>query len=199
MSKQSSSPVIRACVLAAGASSRFGASKLIQDLRGKALVQHALHAAQEACRGLVTLVVGNDDQNVAAAAGNLSNQVIFNSQYAQGIGTSIATGVAALQDGSDAIIVLLADQPLVTAAHLNEIRRAWSGADDEIVATSFKGVNCPPVLFPRNTFAALCKLSGDHGARSLLSGSEFTVKSIEFAAAGIDVDTPQDLEALRRD
>jgi molybdenum cofactor cytidylyltransferase len=199
MGRHLSKAAIRACVLAAGTSSRFGGTKLVQRLRGKPLVQHALLAAQGACKGWVTLVVGHDEEAVLAAAAGLSDNVVVNYEHKRGIGTSIAAGTRACRDGADAILIVLADQPLVTTAHLNELKDNWSGADDEIVTSSFEGVVSPPILFPKNAFDALCELSEDTGARKILSSDAFHVRSIDFPPAGMDVDTPEDLQQLDQD
>ena len=196
MAHHLSQAVVRACVLAAGTSRRFGGTKLVQHLRGKPLVQYALLAAQGACEGWVTLVVGHDEEAVVAAAAGLSDKVVLNSEHQLGIGTSIAAGIRACRDGADAILIVLADQPLVTTAHLKELKDSWSGADDEIVTSSFEGVVSPPILFPKNAFDALCELSGDTGAKKILSNDEFHVRSIDFPPAGLDVDTPDDLRNL---
>ena len=196
MGQHLSQAAVRACVLAAGTSTRFGATKLVRHLRGKPLVQHALLAAQGACEGWVTLVVGHDEEAVVAASAGLSDNVVVNHEHRMGIGTSISAGILACRDGADAILIVLADQPLVTTAHLNELIDSWSGADDEIVASSFEGIVSPPILFPKNAFDALCELSGDTGAKKILSNDEFHVRSIDFPPAGKDVDTPEDLRNL---
>lgn len=196
MEHRSSQPVVSACVLAAGTSTRFGETKLVRNLHGKPLVQHALLASQGACEGRVTLVVGHDEAAVIAATSGHSDNVIVNHDHQQGIGTSISAGVGECRDGADAILIVLADQPLVTSAHLIELIDHWSGADDEIIASTFDGVVGPPILFPKKAFDALCELSGDTGAKKILSNDEFHVRSIDFPPAGMDVDTPEDLRKL---
>ena len=196
MEHRSSQPVVCACVLAAGTSTRFGETKLVRNLHGKPLVQHALLASQGACEGRVTLVVGHDEAAVIAASSGHSDKVIVNCDHQQGIGTSISAGVRECRDGADAILIVLADQPLVTTAHLNQLIDHWSGAADEIIASSFEGVVGPPILFPKKAFDALCELNGDTGAKKILSNNEFHVRSIDFPPAGMDVDTPDDLRKL---
>jgi molybdenum cofactor cytidylyltransferase len=199
MKQRSSSPVVRVCVLAAGTSSRFGDTKLVQCLRGKPLIQHALLAAQGACAGSVVLVVGHDQDAVTSASGGLSDGLIVNPDYREGIGSSIAAGVRGCRGGADAVLIMLADQPLVTTAHLNEIIDTWSGADNEIIASSFDNVFGPPILFPGSSFDTLSALTGDDGAKKLLADDKFNVKSVEFMPAGMDVDTPDDLNDLDQD
>jgi molybdenum cofactor cytidylyltransferase len=90
----------------------------------------------------------------------------------------------------------LADQPLVTAEHLRQLIDSWSGLENEIVATAYSGTQGPPVLFPRDTFDALRSLTGDRGARTILDDSRFSLKTVQFEPAAIDIDTPADLASL---
>jgi len=199
MNQQTPSPSIRIIVLAAGKSSRFGAAKLVQHLHGKPLLQHALLAAQGACKGSVNLVVGHDQDIVVAASAGMSDRIVVNSDYREGIGASIAAGVRESRHGADAILIVLADQPLVTAAHLNNIIDNWSGANNEIVASSYDGTHGPPILFPTSAFNTLCELTGDTGAKEILNSGDFIVRTLDFPPASIDVDLPEDLRGLNQD
>ena len=95
-----------------------------------------------------------------------------------------------------AVIIMLADQPLVTAAHIGQIIEKWGNDPDAIVATRYSGVDGPPVLFGHSYFAELCELEGDAGARQVLQAHQYAVRTVEFAPAAIDIDTPDDLKAL---
>lgn len=199
MDDQSSKPTVCACVLAAGTSTRFGDTKLVQPFRGSSLIQYALHATRDACGGSVYLVVGHDQESVVEASAGLCDNIVVNNKYQDGIGSSIAAGVRACSKNSAAILIVLADQPLVTAAHLKKLIATWSGDDREIVASTFDGNTGPPILFPEKTFDALSELSGDSGAKKLLQNNAFVVRSVEFPAARLDVDTPEDLRRLAQD
>lgn len=185
--------------MAAGTSTRFGETNLVQHWRGKPLLQRALLAAQGACEGLVTLVIGHDKETVTAASAGLSDNVIVNCDYELGIGTSISAGVRACRKDADAILIILADQPLVTAVHLNELIDTWSGAKTEIVASWFGGIVSPPILFPKSAFGALCDLTGDTGARKLLLDDQFDIRNVDFPPASLDVNTPEELQNLVQD
>lgn len=91
---------------------------------------------------------------------------------------------------------MLADQPLVTAAHIASIIDRWNGEDDTIVATRFSGVDGPPVLFGRDYFDQLGSLDGDEGAKRVLQSHPRAVRSVIFEQAAVDIDTPGDLAAL---
>ncbi len=182
--------------LAAGQSKRYGKTKLLDDLHGRPLLQHALLAAQEACPGCVCLVLGHESDKLMRAASGLADRVALNDAFETGIGSSIACGVAACRAQADAVVIMLADQPLVTAEHLSALIEQWGGQSDAIVATSFSGIEGPPVLFGQAHFNQLETLEGDAGAKSVLRAHAASVSVVKFEQAAIDIDTPADLEAL---
>ena len=185
-----------ALVLAAGSAGRFGANKLLQSLGDGPLLKRALLAANAAFGGRVVLVTGPDATRVSDAAAGLTDRVVLNPDYAAGIGTSIATGVRACRADSDAIVVMLADQPLVTADHLHALEDEWGGKPGRIVASAYAGTNGPPALFGSTHFDALSLLSGDRGARAVVETNAQAVVTVAFEPASIDIDTPSDLEAV---
>lgn len=184
---------VYAVVLAAGSSTRFDGKKLLQDLCGKPLLHYSLSAAQEGLPGNVVLVAGHDARGIIKCGKNLADIVAVNSDYSSGQGTSVATGVSACREFADAVIILLADQPFVTADTLARLIEAWSGTDDRIVVSDYGETQAPPVLFGRGTFDRLCALAGDQGAKSLLRSGAFDVVKVAPGSPGIDIDTPEDL------
>lgn len=187
-----------AVVLAAGRASRFGSTKQLAELHGQALVRRALDSAVDACGNNTALVVGHDWQAVVKACEPLRGYLIVNDNYTDGLGTSIAQAARSIRHTADAVIILLADQPLITADHLRALCTAWSGTDDEIVATKFAEVIGTPALFPRGCFEDLALLDSDAGGQKLLSDERFRVTTINFGPAAEDVDTPDDLKRIAR-
>jgi molybdenum cofactor cytidylyltransferase len=182
-----------ALVLAAGSASRFGSTKQVESFDGIPLVRRAMAAANEVFGDRTTLVVGHDWWTVKDVCEPQTGFMIYNDRFGDGIGTSIASGARSLRHVARAIIVMLADQPLITAGHLRALIDNWSGADDEIVATSFAESVGPPVLFPRACFDDIAMLEGDSGGKQLLHDERFRLATIQFEAAALDVDTPEDL------
>lgn len=187
---------IFAVVLAAGQSRRYGSAKLLAELDGEALVARATRLAASVCADNSLLVVGHRADEIRRAAVAHRGAVVENRQYAAGIGSSISLAVRTLADRAAAILLMLADQPLITETHLRALLAAWSGADHEIIASAYAGVQGPPVLLPAGTFAELQLLSADHGAQALLRSPRFTTRCIACEAAATDIDTPDDLGAL---
>jgi len=183
-------------VLAAGTSSRFGATKQLQAWRGTPLVRGAIRLAEHACGEHSLLVVGHQWHEVVDACRPLAGFINVNDAYREGIGTSISGGVRRVAHVADGILLLLADQPLVTSAHLDDLCAHWHQSPDAIVASQYAGALGPPIVFPKRDFAALGKLKGDAGARRVVGGEAERVVAVEFAPAAVDIDRPEDLAAL---
>ncbi|MBT8066337.1 MAG: nucleotidyltransferase family protein [Gammaproteobacteria bacterium] len=185
-----------AVVLAAGMSTRFGATKQVAKLDGVPIVQRAVQMATRVCGDRVITVIGHDASSVLRCMHTNSGFVVVNDDYQSGLGSSIAAAARACPEQTDALLVLLADQVLITESHLNALLECWSGTADEIVATAYAGTDGPPVLMPKATFADLRRLRGDTGARALFQDPRFRLQSVPFEDAAVDIDTPADLDAL---
>ncbi len=187
---------IFAIILAAGESNRFGSTKQLAQWDGLTLVSRAVRLAESVCGDRSVLVVGNDWQKVLAACGPQLGFFVRNEGYASGIASSISCGVGSAAHTADAVLLLMADQPLITAQHLDALIALWRATPEDIVVSEYAGVQGPPVIFPARCFESLNQLEGDQGARSVLSDGSFSVSGIGFEAAAIDIDTPEDLANL---
>jgi molybdenum cofactor cytidylyltransferase len=183
-----------AIILAAGSARRFGSIKQLQEFRGDVLVRRAVRTAEQVCGNRTLLVTGNEGQLVADACRPLSGYFVHNEQYKEGMGRSIACAVGAVQTTAAAILLLLADQPLVTAAHLQALLNLWKASPQSIVASSYAGTVGPPIVFPRRCFAELTDLQGDTGARNILQRHAASVIAVDFADGRVDIDRPEDLD-----
>ncbi len=187
---------IFAIVLAAGASSRFGRTKQLEPFEGVPLAAGVLRKAESVCGPRTVLVVGKDWQEVAAACEPLAGFFVINEDYAQGISSSIARGVRAVADSADAILLTMADLPLVTEDHLSKLAETWRNSPRSIVASAFEDTLGPPVVFPKTDFDALLELRGDRGARQVLEANRDRVLQISCEEAAFDIDRPEDLAGI---
>jgi len=185
-------------VLAAGAASRFGSSKQLAELDGIALVKRATQIATKTCASRNLLIVGHDWYAVYRACDPPPGFLIVNDQHETGIGSSISLAVRSIRHVARAIVILLADQPLITPAHVAALIDCWSGDDKEIVATAYADTMGAPALFPIDCFGDLAALAADNGAQALLSDTRYRVQTIQFEDAAVDIDTMEDLIKLRR-
>ncbi len=194
---RSSNSGIYTIVLAAGAASRFGSIKQLAKLDGISLVTRATQIATESCDSRSVLVAGHDWYAVHRACDPWHGFLIVNDQYEKGIGSSISLAVRSVRHVAKAIVILLADQPLITSAHIAALIKGWSGDDNEIVATAYANTLGAPALFPMDCFDDLAAMNTDNGAQALFDDRRFLVKSVLFEDAAIDIDTKEDLSSLQ--
>jgi CTP:molybdopterin cytidylyltransferase MocA len=181
-------------VLAAGEARRFGSAKLALPVDGMPLVRRAVVAATQASAKVV-VVLGAHRELVESHIADLSVECVFNREWSSGMGSSIARGIAGLEEAApalDAAIIALADQPMIGAAELMQLIAAHARAPTRIIAAQYAGVLGPPCLFPRKYFGELGALLGTRGARALLRRHAGQVTAVPVPAAAIDIDTPAD-------
>lgn len=187
-----------AIVLAAGSGSRFGGPKQLATYDGTTLAARAVRVAEAVCGSRSVLVAGHEWRAVVDACRPLQGFFANNTDYRAGIGSSIACGVKAVREAADAVLLMLADQPLVTVDHLRQLIAARGDSSDCIAVTSFAGTQGPPVIFPRSCFVELGELKGDKGARAVLERAGERTRRVRFEPAAVDVDAPGDLKGLER-
>jgi len=185
-----------AIVLAAGSASRYGSTKQLAELDGTSLIARAVATANEACEGRTVVVLGHDAAAVAAELQGANGFVVVNERHGDGLGTSLAGAIKAVRHVASAVVVMLADQPGITAMHISELLGAWDGDAGAIVATAFGETQGPPALFAADCFDDLEALQGDSGGKHLFGDERFRFRKIVFEPAALDIDTPDDLRRI---
>jgi nicotine blue oxidoreductase len=178
-------------VLAAGGGSRLGRPKALVPWQGRLLVQHAVAALLEGGADDVVVVLGATADEVRAAAPDLP-RTVDNPDWPTGMASSLRTGLAALDDGTDAAVILLVDMPGVTAA---AVGRLIAHASRTALAMGGYGERRGhPVLLGRDHWAGvIATATGDRGARDYLRANAVVVVPVGDVAGDFDVDVPEDL------
>jgi molybdenum cofactor cytidylyltransferase len=192
---------IAAIVLAAGRSTRMGAiNKLIAEIGGKPLVRIAAEQALASHAAPVIVVTGHEREKVEAALAGLPVRFAHNAGYAEGLGSSLRAGIAAVPKEADGVIVCLGDMPQVDAQLIDKLLAAFDPEKGALVVVpSIGGRRGNPVVWARRFFADLMTVQGDIGARHLISSYPEAVVEVPVAgdAALTDVDTPESLSAVK--
>ncbi len=186
---------LRIAILAAGASARMrGRDKLLEEVEGLSLLRlAATRALATGCRVLVTLPVPAPLR--AAALGGLAVDLV----PVADAGTGMAASFRALaRTATGPLLVTLADMPEIDTPALCRLIAAHRAAPDLVLrATASDGTPGQPVLFPARLVPAMAGLTGDTGARALLTGEKVRAVPLPGRAAVTDLDTPEDWAAWR--
>jgi len=183
---------ISGLVLGAGASSRYGQPKQLLSFRGTTLLGWVVNQAERA-KGLdeVIVVLGRaaDEIRMKVAFGNA--KVVENPVFGDGCASSYRVGIGALDPRSDAIMVLLGDQPGVDPETINRMADEWRKGGGQIAIASYQGRMGHPMLFARPLFDRLAGLRGDKAAWKLVDANPDLVRLIPF-----DLPYPEDINTL---
>jgi CTP:molybdopterin cytidylyltransferase MocA len=183
-------------VLAAGAGTRFGERpKMLAELDGRPLLEHAI-AAQCAVPEFerIAVVLGAYAEDILARVDFLRAEPVVCERWQEGQALSLRRGIEYLTESPDVrkVVVTLGDQPRMTA----EVIARFVGEPPGTRAV-FDGVPGHPVVLGPVQMRAIARLRGDHGAREVLQGGP-TIECGRLSA-GRDVDTLEDLEAIRHE
>ncbi len=191
---------ISAIVLAAGLSSRMGdRPKMLLDTAGMPMIRRTLLNVLAFGPTETIVVTGHRAEDIEEAIDGLPVRCVRNPLYAEGQPTSVAAGVRALTAPCDAEMVLLGDQPLVTASHRRELAAVYGDMEDtSILVPHHEGKRGNPILFAARHIPAVMGGGINIGCRHLVETHGDDVCRAEFGSDvfTLDCDTPQDYHRL---
>jgi len=204
--------MVSAVVLAAGMSTRMGRNKLLLTFRGKPLVVHAVDTLLGSKVGEIIVVLGHESAKVwdrledytgKVANGDKRSRVrlVENPDFRDGLSTSVRIGVQAVSSEAVAIMIYLADQPLLEPADVDRIIDAFATAKAEgktIVVPFFEGERGNPVILDASLRDSILGIVGDVGCKGVIKRFPEKVYAIEMKNDHVvrDVDDVQAYERL---
>jgi molybdenum cofactor cytidylyltransferase len=177
-----------ALVLAAGEGRRFGGTKQLAELDGRPLLEHALAAVTAVSPRVV--VLGHAAAEIRAGVDLHGAEPVLCEDWHEGQSASLRRGLAALAD-ADAVLVVLGDQPGITASAIDAVLA--EGGDEDAVRATYDGVPGHPVLLRRALLDRAGQLRGDSGFRDLLRGARVREVEVGHLADPADIDTREEL------
>jgi molybdenum cofactor cytidylyltransferase len=187
---------VGAIVLAAGGSVRMGRPKQLLPIEGQPMVRRVTEAVCKVELAQVVVVVGAHAEAVMEALDGLPAEIVVNKAWTTGLSGSMKVGLGALRPEVQAALLILADQPNLTAGLLQMLVARYQATQAPIVAPVFRGQRGNPVLFDRALFPKLLAVAGDQGGREVIASLRNQVEGVlvDQAAVFVDLDTQQDYE-----
>lgn len=187
---------VAAVVLAAGRSSRMGSRhKLLINIDGQPMIRRVTEYTLASLASRVFVIVGHAGVEISDRIRDLDVSVVANEDFAQGMSTSIRTGIRNLPQDTDGALMRLANMPDVTSHEMNVLIEAFCNDEGQSICVPiFEDRRGNPVLWPRRFFPDLAKLTGDRGAKGLLSLHAAAVRDVAVLTKGVltDIDAPAD-------
>lgn len=161
------------------------------------MLAHCVELAASIADDRVVVVLGFDSLRLKSLLRrrNRRMKIVTNSQWQSGMGSSLTKGIGALPSRARAVLVMLCDQPEISARSLEALVQEAGPDFRRISAAHYAGRLGVPAVFPRHKFAALRQISADQGARSLLRSLD-SVRGVDMPEAAFDIDTPEDAARL---
>jgi molybdenum cofactor cytidylyltransferase len=169
------------------------------DYKGKSLLQYSAGEAIRSGIGRVIIVLGANASALMEHVNQPGLQVIENSNWEEGMASSMRCGIKMLEEtdpGCDAAILMVCDQPYVTASLLNELVARQKETGKLIITSDYGDSIGPPALFHKLIFPELLQLKGDAGARSVVNQHKNEMATILFPGGIVDIDTTADYESI---
>ena len=181
------SAFITGLVLAAGGSKRLGRPKQLLPYGGATLLDHVLDTARSCSFDQLLCVIGGAAGDVRSTVHFDGIEVVENPDFGEGCSSSIAAALHAVDSHCEVLVLMLGDQPGVTA---DTVAKLLAGRGDApIAACAYSDGRGHPLAFSRSLFPELERLHGDKAVWKLLDRHE-------AVAAGVPVDgaTPRDVD-----
>jgi len=203
MKSGSESPYISvSCiVLAAGTSTRMGEDKLKLDFNGKNILEHTIDNIREA--GIKDiLVVVRPDHDWEKLLTNKRCRLIENRYFRAGMSSSLQAGLEAVDFRTQGVMVALADQPMIPSDLYRKLLISYNNNMKPVTCPVYRGKRGNPVIFDRQVWPELMRITGDQGGRKLINTmaqNNVDYVETEFSTVLKDIDTPDDYRSLLKD
>ena len=194
-------------ILAAGEASRMGQAKQLLKLNDKTLLEICLAKAVALKAKTIITVLGAHFAQTQPVVETFKNEHpgepvrwVKNPGWATGMGSSIQAVVRKTLEISPSVssmLILLADQPLVSTSQLEELISFFEDTHKAIAAASYGDTFGVPAIFDATMFEALLKLEGKTGAKKVMKQYQSELAKFPLPEAAFDVDTPEEFEKIK--
>ena len=177
--------MISAILLAAGQSKRMnGENKLLKKIQDIPLIKHSVRNILASSIDELIIVLGYQKEIIEKLIDkNEKIKFVFNENFANGMSSSIKTGVNQLSEKTEAFFICLGDMPMVNKDIFNLLIKSKN--NKEIIVPTYKGKQGNPVLFSKSMKKKIMTIEGDVGAKKILEVNKDKILNIETNDHGI--------------
>ena len=185
-------------ILAAGESSRMGQPKQLLPYKDTNLLLHTVKQANAIKYSDVFIVIGAHFSDVFKSIRGQKATVIMNSNWEEGMGSSLKKGIDFIKNKNnyDQVLITLGDIPLITTEHYEELISLSDSSGKRIVLTSYEEVSGVPAIFDRSLFNELFAMSNGEGAKPVIKKYKKEVIEMTSKTPYFDVDTQETYQEL---
>ena len=170
-----------------------GSNKLLLNYKGKKIIKHSVKSILNSKINHTVVVLGKNKEKIKKEIPKSKNiSFVYNSNYKQGMASSIIAGINSLPKETTFFFISLADMPEIKSIHYNKMITASKKNPKLPIVPFYKSQQANPVLFPIDFKNKLATLKGDRGAKKILAKSK--IKKIIFTSNAFikDLDTLED-------
>jgi molybdenum cofactor cytidylyltransferase len=189
---------ISGLILGAGASQRLGPPKQLLPFRGTTMLGWVVKQTERAT-GLDELIVvlGRAADEIREQVDFGAARVVENPVFTEGCASSYKAGLAALNPKSQALMIILGDQPGILPEVIDRMAEEWRRTESLISLCSYDGRKGHPMIFAKSMFEQLATLHGDKAAWKLVDANASLVQEVQFNLPfPDDINTAADFERL---
>ena len=190
---------IQILILAAGKGHRMGSTKQLLPYLNHTLLGNVISVANSLALGKPLVLLGYQADEIKSSLGQVQADFAVNSNWKKGMGNTLATAVknaSANNRNLKAVLVLLADQPRISKAHLIRLIHIYRQKKYPIIATEYAHGGGVPAIFDKSIFPDLLNLEGDQGARQIIRNHTEVGLLASDDEEVWDIDTPDDYQRL---
>jgi molybdenum cofactor cytidylyltransferase len=184
----------------------MGQNKLLMPFGDKSLIEHAVDTLRASDVDEIVVVLGHEAGRVRSRLEGHENErhrlnFVHNPDYWEGLSTSVRAGMDAVAKGADAIMIYLADQPLLESHEIQRLIHAFAEAKrggKNIVVPFFGNQRGNPVILDSSYRRMALDIAGDVGCRRIIKNHPDQVFAVQMETDHVvrDVDTPEDFESI---
>ena len=183
-------------ILAAGASTRMGKIKQLLPYKNTTLLGHTILTANSCGKDVFTIVGAHADE----IKKEVKEPTLFleHSNWEEGLGSTLSFAISSIGSFKKykAILILLADQPLIDKAYILKMIETFTSTGKGIVATEYEDGVGVPAIFDTPYFPILSGLKQDEGAKHILQQYKKDSLYLNGKDKTLDVDTVEDYNKI---